>query len=153
MCIRDRLTGWLLHIALSSLSDWHCCFSRSFSFYQILLLLFQFPIRCTCFFYIYTQSIQTYVSWVGWVMLGQLLPLTLQEGVFEWMKRLCAINPPVGQPDRLTRWVDEAVIIVGPALRHHLRLNFGTSRGKDFWEYSHYYIHTCWISQIYTLHV
>jgi len=22
------------------------------------------------------------------------------------MKRLCAINPPVGQPDRLTRWVD-----------------------------------------------
>ena len=53
MCIRDRsmaihqhhtgeLTKWLLHIALSSLSDWHCCFSRSFSFYQILQLLFQF---------------------------------------------------------------------------------------------------------------
>ena len=27
-----ELTGWLLHIAWSSLSDWHCCFSRSFSF-------------------------------------------------------------------------------------------------------------------------
>ena len=37
-----ELTGWLLHIALSSLSDWHYCFSRSSSFYQILLLLFQF---------------------------------------------------------------------------------------------------------------
>jgi len=28
------------------------------------------------------------------------------------MKRLRAINPPVGQPDPLSRWVDEAVIIV-----------------------------------------
>jgi len=28
------------------------------------------------------------------------------------MEQLCAINPPVGQPDRLARWVDEAVIIV-----------------------------------------
>jgi len=27
------------------------------------------------------------------------------------MKRLCAISPPAGQLDRLTRWVDEAVII------------------------------------------
>jgi len=35
------------------------------------------------------------------------------------MKRLCAINPPVGQPDRLTRWVDEAVIIIRPALWYH----------------------------------
>jgi len=33
------------------------------------------------------------------------------------MKRLCAINPPVVQPDCLTRWVDEAVIIIiRPAL-------------------------------------
>jgi len=32
------------------------------------------------------------------------------------MKQLCAINPPVGQLDRLTRWVDEAVIIIQPAL-------------------------------------
>jgi len=38
---------------------------------------------------------------------------------FMWMKQLCAINPPVGQPDRLTRWVDEAVIIIRPALRYH----------------------------------
>ena len=52
------------------------------------------------------------------------------------MKRLCAINPPVGQRDRLTRWVDEAVIIIRPALWCHpftiLHLHFGTSRGKDF---------------------
>jgi len=36
------------------------------------------------------------------------------------MKRLCAINPPpVGQLDRLMRWVDEAVIIIRPALWYH----------------------------------
>jgi len=35
------------------------------------------------------------------------------------MKRLCAINPPVVQLDRLTRWVDEAVIIIRPALWYH----------------------------------
>jgi len=39
---------------------------------------------------------------------------------FRWMKRLSVINPPsVGQPDRLTRWVDEAVIIIWPALWYH----------------------------------
>jgi len=52
------------------------------------------------------------------------------------MKRLCAINPPVVQPDRLTRWVDEAVIIIRPALWyasiHHLHLHFVTSCAKDF---------------------
>ena len=35
------------------------------------------------------------------------------------MKQLCAINPPVGQPDRLTPWVDEAVIIIRPAVWCH----------------------------------
>jgi len=35
------------------------------------------------------------------------------------MKRLGAINSPVGQPDRSTRWVDEAVIIIRPALWYH----------------------------------
>jgi len=35
------------------------------------------------------------------------------------MKRFCAINPPVGQPDRLTRMADEAVIIIRPALWYH----------------------------------
>jgi len=53
------------------------------------------------------------------------------------MKRLCAINPPVGQPDHLTRWVDEAVIIIRPALWYHpftvyTIMYFGTPRGKDF---------------------
>jgi len=57
------------------------------------------------------------------------------------MKRLCVINPPsVGQPDRLTRWVDEAVIIIRPALWYHpftIHLHFGTSCGKDSSSYSH----------------
>jgi len=36
------------------------------------------------------------------------------------MKRLCASNPPDGQLDYLTRWVDEAVIIIiRPALWYH----------------------------------
>jgi len=36
------------------------------------------------------------------------------------MKRLGAISPAVGQLDRLTRWVDEAVIIIiQPALWYH----------------------------------
>jgi len=72
---------------------------------------------------------------------------------FGWMKRLCAINSPVGQPDRLTRWVDEAVIIVWPALRHHpftiytcllallveKIIEFNPTSPKAL---------TCWISQI-----
>ena len=37
-----RVDRMIASYALSSLSDWHCCFSRYFSFYQILLLLFQF---------------------------------------------------------------------------------------------------------------
>jgi len=73
--------------------------------------------NCVAFLFIY--AVHTNVCKLGGTT-GQLLPLTLQEGVLgEWNKRLCAINPPVGQPDRLTPWVDEAVIIIRPALWYH----------------------------------
>jgi len=59
------------------------------------------------------------------------------------MKRLCAVNPSVGQLDRLTCSVDGAVIIVWPALWYHpftiYPFLFCTSRGRDFWVYSHYF--------------
>jgi len=49
------------------------------------------------------------------------------------MKRLCAINPPVGQPDRLTRWVDKAVTVL------LFNLHFGTIHSPftpAFWHFS-----------------
>ena len=61
----------------------------------------------------YTRSIQTYASWVE-----QQVNYTTGRRC-GWMKRLCAISPAVGQLDRLTHWVDEAVIIIRPALWYH----------------------------------
>jgi len=103
----------------------------------------------------YTRSIQTYAGWVE-----QQVNYTRGRH-FGWMKRLCAINPPVGQPDHLTCLVDEAVVLV-------FDLHFGIIHSPfapAFWHFSWkrflrlfplvpiWLIHlTCWISQILYIH-
>jgi len=101
--------------------------------------------------YLYTRSIQTYVSWVE-----QQVNYTGRRR-FGWMKRLCAINPPVGQPDRLTPWVDEAVIIIRPAVWCHpftiytCILALLVEKIFEVTPTSPKAI-TCWISQILNIH-
>jgi len=107
-------------------------------------------------FFIYIHSPHKCVR-VGWN--NGLTSLTYTTGRrFWWMKRLCAINPPsVGQLDRSTRWVDEAVIIIWPALWHHpftiytCILALLVEKIFEVTPTSPKAL-TCWISQIFYIH-
>jgi len=73
------------------------------------------------------------------------------------MKRLSAINPPVGQPDSLTHWVDEAVIIIRPALWYHpftIYICILALLVEKIFEVTptSCKVLTCWISQILNIH-
>jgi len=72
---------------------------------------------------------------------GQLLPLTLQEGVLgEWNGYVLLITSwTTGPFDALGGWSGYyyySTCTLVPSI-HHLHLYLGTSRGNDFWGYSH----------------